>query len=72
MQPVGLLSPGPALPRAAAVAPAKAAAGDNDWETAKENFKPLANGRPAAALKDRPAPLGLDCGLDAAARQTQA
>jgi hypothetical protein len=74
MQPVGLVSPG-AAPRsraAAAVGPAKAGAGPHEWETAKENYKPLAGGRTAAALKDRPAPLGMDCGLDAAGRQTQA
>lgn len=68
--PTGLLSPGgrPRRSGAAAVAVAK---DPHAWEEAKENYKPLPGGRTAAALKERPAPLGLDCGLDAEARATR-
>jgi hypothetical protein len=66
--PLGVLSPNGRPTRGGAAAAAAACKGNDPhaWETAKENYKPLAKGRSAAALKDRPLPLGKAAGVGAA------
>ncbi len=74
--PLSLVSPNAArATRAGAAGATKAAPPSSDphaWETAKENFKPLAGGRAAAALKDRPLPLGKEAGAGAGATAEKA
>ena len=72
---LALVSPNkPARATRAGAAGAKPAAASDlhAWETAKENFKPLPGGRTAAALKDRPLPLGKEAGVGAGAAAEKA
>lgn len=71
--PLGLVSPNkPARTTRAGAGAAPVKADPHAWETAKENYKPLAGGRTASALKDRSLPLGKEAGAGAAEAAAQA